>query len=289
MQNYKTNCFKRDDLFIKCGNHCINFQNPVVMGILNLTPDSFFDGGNYRNEKSILKRAEQIITEGASIIDLGAYSTRPGAKQVSTEEEYKRMQPAVKSIRREFPNTILSIDTFRAEIAKRIVEEFGACVINDISGGTMDKEMFQVIGKLQVPYILMHIQGMPQDMQDNPIYHDIIKEILDFFQQRIKLLKEFGAKDVIIDPGFGFGKTLDHNYEIISKLKIFTKLKCPLLVGVSRKSMIYKFLGGDPTTSLNGTTALNMFALDSGASLLRVHDVREAVDCVRLYTKIKSF
>jgi len=288
MQNYKTNSLKRDNLFIKCGNHSINFRDSAVMGILNLTPDSFFDGGNYQNEKSVLNRAEQIITEGAQIIDLGAYSTRPGAKQVSVEEEFHRLQPAVKCIRKEFPDAILSIDTFRSIIAKQIVDEFGACIINDISGGTMDKGMYEIVGELKVPYIMMHIQGTPQNMQNKPIYHDLMKEMMNFFKQRISLLKEFGVQDIIVDPGFGFGKTIDHNYEIMGKLQEFTSLKCPLLVGISRKSMIYKFLGGDPTTSLNGTTALNMMALNRGANLLRVHDVKDAVECVQLYNRITS-
>ena len=288
MQNYKTNCFNSDNLSIKCGDRPINFEKPLVMGILNLTPDSFYDGGSYFNKAAILKRSEQILSEGAEIIDLGAYSTRPGAADVSAEQEILRLIPAVECIRKEFPDAILSIDTFRAEVAKRIVADFGACIINDISGGTMDDKMFSVIGELKVPYIMMHIKGTPQTMQQNPVYHHLMNDMLAFFRLQIKRLNEFGAKDIIIDPGFGFGKTLDHNYEIIANLQEFNQLDLPILIGVSRKSMIYKFLGGNPSTSLNGTTALNMMALDQGADILRVHDVKEAVECVKLYSKIKS-
>jgi len=288
MQNYKTNCFNSDNLTIKCGDNTINFRNPLVMGILNLTPDSFYDGGSYLNEENIIKRASQILEEGADIIDLGAYSTRPGAAEVCAEEEYKRMAPAVKYIRKKFPNALLSIDTFRAEIASKIVEEFGACIINDISGGTMDEAMYETVARLNVPYIMMHIKGTPQTMQANPEYDDLIGEMKTFFSERIERLKDLGCKDIILDPGFGFGKTLDHNYEILARLSEFTEFSLPVLIGLSRKSMIYKYLGGDPSTSLNGTSALNMMSLDSGASILRVHDVREAVECVKLYTKIKS-
>ena len=288
MQNYKTNCFNSDNLSIKCGDKLINFQKPLVMGILNLTPDSFYDGGSYLDSSTIVKRAEQIILEGADIIDLGAYSTRPGAAFVEPKEELDRLMPAVECIRKEFPTASLSIDTFRAEIADRIVNQFGSCIINDISGGTMDEKMYETIGQLHVPYIMMHIKGTPQNMQNNPIYENLMGEMIDFFQRRIEKLYKYGANDVILDPGFGFGKTLDHNYEILSKLSEFKKLDLPILIGLSRKSMIYRFLGGDATTSLNGTTALNMMALERGANILRVHDVKEAVECVSLYTKIKA-
>ncbi|WP_321515824.1 dihydropteroate synthase [Marinifilum fragile] len=273
---------------IKCGNHSINFETPLVMGILNITPDSFYDGGSYTNEKTILNRAEKILSEGADIIDIGAFSTRPGAEDVSEAEEYYRMTLAVKAIRNEFPQAILSIDTFRANIAKSIVNEFGACLINDISGGTMDENMFETIGELQVPYIMMHIKGTPQTMQKNPYYNDLIGEIKTFFEERIMKLNHYGVKDVILDPGFGFGKTLEHNYEIVARLNDFSDFNLPILAGLSRKSMIYKYLGGTPDSSLNGTTALNMMCLENGADILRVHDVKEAVECVKLHNMIKS-
>ncbi len=288
MQNYKTNCFNSDNLSIKCGDKLINFQKPLVMGILNLTPDSFYDGGSYLDSLTIVKRAKQILLEGADIIDLGAYSTRPGAAQVTPKDELQRMIPAVECIRKEFPEATLSIDTFRAEIADKVVNQFGSCIINDISGGTMDEKMYETIGELQVPYIMMHIKGTPQNMQINPTYGKLMEEMIDFFRVRIEDLNKYGVKDVILDPGFGFGKTLDHNYEILGKLMEFKSLDLPLLIGLSRKSMIYRLLGGDPTTSLNGTTALNMMALEGGANILRVHDVKEAVECVNLHTKIKA-
>lgn len=288
MQNYKTNCFNSDNLSIKCGDKIINFKKPLVMGILNITPDSFYDGGSYLDEITIVNRATQILSDGAEIIDIGAYSTRPGAKEISTQEEIQRMIPAIKSIRKEFPDAVLSIDTFRAEVAKRVVSDFGACMINDISGGTMDEEMFSTIGELQVPYIMMHIKGTPQNMQENPFYKHLMRDILGFFDSQIKKIKDFGVQDIIIDPGFGFGKTLDHNYEVLAKLQQFNVLGFPVLVGLSRKSMIYKLLGGNPASSLNGTTALNMISLEHGANILRVHDVKEAVECVNLYSKIKS-
>ena len=289
MQNYKTNCFNKDKFTIKCGDHTIKFDSPVVMGILNLTPDSFYDGGSYISEESVLHRAEQILSEGAEIIDLGAYSTRPGAANVSLEEEYQRMKPAVKAIRKQFPKAVLSIDTFRAELSRRIVDEFGACIINDISGGSMDEKMYETVGELSVPYIMMHIQGTPQTMQQKPEYEDVVAEIIQFYQDKIEHVKQFGIDNLILDPGFGFGKTIDHNYEIMARLNEFSVLNAPLLVGISRKSMIYKFLGGDPSSSLNGTTALHMQSLDRGANILRVHDVKEAVECVRLYEKVQSF
>ncbi|MRT92842.1 dihydropteroate synthase [Ancylomarina sp. 16SWW S1-10-2] len=270
-----------------CAKNLISFDKPLVMGILNLTPDSFFDGGQYIDTDSILKRAKQIVDEGADMIDLGAYSTRPGAKNIDVEEEWRRMQPALACIRKEFPNAILSIDTFRSEIVRRTVNEFGLCIVNDISGGLLDDKMYATIAELQVPYIMMHMKGTPQNMQTHTDYKDLMKEIVQFFSNGVKQLNDLGAKDIIIDPGFGFAKTLDHNYEIMAKLSDFNSLKCPLLVGISRKSMIYKLVGGAAKDSLNGTTALNMTALMGGANILRVHDVKEAVECVKIYNKIQ--
>ncbi len=286
MQKYKTNCFNHEIYKIKCGDAILNMKSPVVMGILNVTPDSFYDGGRYNCESSILDRAIQIINEGAAIIDLGAYSTRPGAKNVSAEEEYERMAPAVEILRKNFPEAILSIDTFRAEVARKIVEQFGACIINDISGGTIDEEMFGTVADLKVPYIMMHIQGTPQTMQKNPQYDNLMEDISLFFSQRIEQLKQLGVEDVILDPGFGFGKTIDHNYEIVANLDHFQQFNLPILAGLSRKSMIYKFLGGSPETSLNGTSILNTMCLERGANILRVHDVKEAVVCVKLVEKV---
>lgn len=287
MQKYKTNCLNHENYKIKCGNKLVNLCNPIVMGILNITPDSFFDGGKYTCEEEILKRANGIVEEGATIIDLGAYSTRPGAEHISAEEEYDRMAPAVALIRDNFPDMVISIDTFRAEVARRIINQFGACIINDISGGTMDNEMFATVADLQVPYIMMHIQGTPQTMQNNPEYNNLMEDIGSFFTQRIAQLKELGVDDIIIDPGFGFGKTIEHNYEIVSKLQEFKKFNVPLLAGLSRKSMIYKFIGGSPSTSLNGTSVLNTMCLERGANILRVHDVKQAVECVKLVNKVK--
>ena len=287
MQKYKTNSSNQKIESIMCGKNSISFDKPLVMGILNLTPDSFFDGGQYIDTDSILKRAKQIVDEGADIIDLGAYSTRPGAEDIDVEEEWRRMQPALACIRKELPNTILSIDTFRSELVKRAINEFGACIVNDISGGTLDDKMFETIAELQVPYIMMHIKGTPQSMQTQTDYKDLMGELLEFFKDRVKQLNDLGAKDIIIDPGFGFAKTLDQNYEIMAKLGGFKSLNVALLIGVSRKSMIYKLLGGEAKDSLNGTTALNMVALMGGANILRVHDVKEAVECVNLYNKMQ--
>lgn len=287
MQKYKTNSSNQKIESIMCGKNSISFDKPLVMGILNLTPDSFFDGGQYIDTASILKRAKQIVKEGADIIDLGAYSTRPGAENIDIEEEWRRMKPAISVIRKELPNAILSIDTFRSELVRRVIAEFGVCIVNDISGGTLDDRMFKTIAELQVPYIMMHIKGTPQTMQSQTDYKDLMGEILEFFKDRVKQLNDLGAKDIIIDPGFGFAKTLEQNYQIMGQLEAFKAIERPLLIGISRKSMIYKLLGGEAQDSLNGTTALNMVALIGGAKILRVHDVKEAVECVKLYNKMQ--
>ncbi len=287
MQKYKTNSSNQKITSIMCGKNSISFDKPLVMGILNLTPDSFFDGGQYIDTASILKRAKQIVKEGADIIDLGAYSTRPGAENIDIEEEWRRMKPAISVIRKELPNAILSIDTFRSELVRRVIAEFGVCIVNDISGGTLDDRMFKTIAELQVPYIMMHIKGTPQTMQSQTDYKDLMGELLEFFKDRVKQLNDLGAKDIIIDPGFGFAKTLEQNYQIMGQLEAFKAIERPLLIGISRKSMIYKLLGGEAQDSLNGTTALNMVALIGGANILRVHDVKEAVECVKLYNKMQ--
>jgi dihydropteroate synthase len=276
----------KDTLFypkktLNLGGKLIDLSTPLVMGILNLTPDSFYDGGSYLNEKQALKRAEQMILEGASIIDLGAYSTRPGAEDISVEEEIKRLIPILKKIRTEFPNVPISIDTFRSEVALRS-SEIGIELINDISGGSMDDTMFETVAKLKVPYILMHIKGKPVNMQKNPVYKDILAEMMLYFTKKINQLNLLGVQDIILDPGFGFGKTLEHNYKLMHKLEIFKILNLPLMVGVSRKSMIYKLLESTPEESLNGTSILNTLALQKGASLLRVHDVKQAVEAIKI-------
>jgi len=264
----------------------ISLENPVVMGILNITPDSFFDGGKYELEKAIVERCEKIIEEGAEIIDVGAYSSRPGAVDVSEDEELKRLNNALALIRSRFPDAILSVDTFRANVSERVVNDFNVDIINDISGGLMDDRMFKTIGKLGVPYILMHMQGTPQNMQLNPVYNDLIGDISLFFASQLKKLRFFGAKDIILDLGFGFGKTIEHNYQLLNEIKQFDVFDLPMLVGISRKSMIYKVLDVDPQAALNGTTALNTVALLNGANILRVHDVKEAVECINLVRQL---
>ncbi|MBK3516813.1 dihydropteroate synthase [Carboxylicivirga sp. N1Y132] len=258
------------------------------MGILNITPDSFFDGGKYQLQHDIEKRCEQILAEGGEIIDIGAYSSRPGAIHIDEKEEVKRLTEALSWIRKSFPEAILSVDTFRSSVSQLVVGDFGVDMINDISGGTMDDAMFKTIGELGVPYIMMHMQGTPQNMQLNPNYKDLIGDISLFFAQQVKKLASFGAKDIILDPGFGFGKTLEHNYQLLNELRQFELLGLPLLVGVSRKSMIYKLLDVLPQDALNGTTALNTVALLNGANILRVHDVKEAVECINLVRQLKK-
>ena len=266
----------------------IDLSQPVVMGILNVTPDSFFDGGKYKTEKKILKRAEEILEQGGKIIDIGAVSTKPGQEAISTKEEIDRLLPAVKAVRKMFPDANISIDTYRSWVALKIIEDCGPCMVNDVSGGNFDANMFDTIGKLGVPYILMHMQGTPLKMQEDPQYDDIIRDISLFFTDRVKKLTKAGVKDVIIDPGFGFGKNLEHNYELLNRLDSFKVFQLPLLVGISRKSMIYKLLGSNPEEALNGTSVVNTLALMGGADLLRVHDVREAVEAVRIMNMLRS-
>lgn len=277
----------KNNFSLNCNGRLLSFANPIVMGILNLTPDSFYDGGAYKSEKQILQRVEKMLAEGAVIIDLGAESTRPGAASITETEEQERLLPVLQLIIKKFPGTIISIDTYRASTAKMAVES-GASMINDISGGEMDKLMFETISTLKVPYILMHMRGTPQDMQFNPQYSDIVTEVMNFFAPRIKLLKELGVYDVIIDPGFGFGKTTENNYSLLSNIDFFRILDVPILAGLSRKSMICKVLDISPPEALNGTTALNMIALLNGANVLRVHDVKEAVEVVNLWKMVNK-
>lgn len=267
---------------INVGGRLVSLDEPQVMGILNVTPDSFFATSRCRSEEEIRQRVCMMRREGATMVDIGAYSSRPGAEEVSVEEELRRLLPAVGIVREEWPDTIISVDTFRAEVARQAVEA-GADIINDISGGEMDKDMFRTVAELHVPYILMHMQGTPQDMQKAPHYDNLMCEVFRSLGERVEELHEMGVADVIVDPGFGFGKTMAQNYEMMARLGEFRLLGCPILVGISRKSIVYRLLDATPEESLNGTTALNTIALMNGASILRVHDVREAVEAIKIY------
>jgi dihydropteroate synthase len=267
---------------LNCRGKLINLSTPLVMGILNITPDSFYDGGKYTTEKQILKKTGQMIREGASIIDIGAYSSRPGAAEISVDEEIGRLAPALGAIRKKYKDITISVDTFRSSVAEIAVKEYDVDIINDISAGDADKDMFSMIASLSVPYIMMHMKGTPMDMQVNPVYDDVVEEILLYFSEKVQKAKLAGICDIIIDPGFGFGKTLDHNYRILSRLDDFKILELPVLAGFSRKSMIYKALDITSREALNGTSVLNTIALMKGADILRVHDVREAVQTIKL-------
>lgn len=266
----------------------LDLSTPQVMGILNVTPDSFYADSRKQTEEAISERANQILAEGGSIIDLGAYSSRPGAADVSTEEEMERLARALRIIRSEHPGAIVSIDTFRAEVAERCVVEYGADIINDISGGEMDDRMFDTVARLNIPYILMHMKGTPQTMQQNPQYEDVTSEVMQYFGRKVDQLHDMGVNDIILDPGYGFAKTLDQNYELFRNQHILQELNLPILVGISRKSMIYKLLGTTPQEALNGTTVLHTLALQQGANILRVHDVREAVETIKIVNKCYS-
>ena len=272
---------------IRCKGQLIDLATPKVMGILNVTPNSFFDGGKYKNDSEILSRVEKMLNDGATFIDIGAYSSKPSAEFVSEEEELQRIVPIVHLILEHFPKTLISIDTFRSEVAKACIEN-GAAIINDISAGILDDKMLETIAKYNVPYIMMHMRGTPQTMQTMTNYDNIVKEILFYFSERIAQARSFGINDLIVDPGFGFAKTLEQNYEVLQKLKLFEMLELPLLAGVSRKSMIYKTLHSSAEEALNGTTVLNTIALTKGAKILRVHDVKEAMECVTLFNKINA-
>ena len=274
--------------YINVNGRLMDLSEPQVMGILNVTPDSFYAGSRMETEKDIINRLHQITSEGASILDIGAYSSRQDAEHISTEEEMNRLRTGLDLVRKHQPEAVVSVDTFRADVAKMCVEEFGAAMINDISAGQLDAAMFGTIAQLGVPYIMMHMQGTPQNMQMNPHYDNLLKEVFLYFAERVQKLRDLGVKDIIIDPGFGFGKTLEHNYELMNHLDEFQLFELPLLVGVSRKSMIYKLLGITPEEALNGTTVLNTLALMKGANILRVHDVKAAKEAVPLVEKMKS-
>lgn len=274
--------------YINVNGELLDLSTPCVMGILNVTPDSFYAGSRMQTEEDIARRTEQILAEGARIIDVGAYSSRSHADNVSPREEMERLRRGLAVVRRVNPDAIVSVDTFRADVARMCVEEYGVAIINDISAGEMDADMFPTVSRLNVPYIMMHMQGTPQNMQQHPHYDNLLKEIFLYFARKVQQLRDLGVKDIILDPGFGFGKTVEHNYELLAHLEEFSIFELPLLAGVSRKSMIYRFLDITPQEALNGTTVLDTICLLKGADILRVHDVREAVETVRIVEKMKE-
>jgi len=271
---------------INCNGNLIDLTTPKVMGILNVTPNSFYDGGKHKEINSIINQVDKMLSEGADFIDIGAYSSKPSAEFVSEDEEINRLVPIVKSLVETFPNIVLSVDTFRAHVAKAAVEN-GVALVNDIAAGLLDDKMLETVAELKVPYIMMHMRGNPQTMQSLTDYNDIVKEMIFYFSERIQKARRFGISDIVIDPGFGFAKTLEQNYEVLHKMELFSMLELPLLAGVSRKSMIYKVLENSPQEALNGTSVLNTIALQKGAKILRVHDVKEAVECIKLVSKLK--
>ena len=280
MQSYKPS--------LNCRGSLLSFERPLVMGILNITPDSFYSGSRNNRADSIRELAGRMLDDGASMLDVGAVSSRPGAKEISEEQERERLRPALETIRDAYPEALISVDTYRSGVARRVVNDYQVDMINDISGGQMDKDMFDTIADLQVPYVLMHMKGTPENMQQHTQYKDLLKEILQFFSVKINTLNSMGVNDIIIDPGFGFAKTAEQNYEILRRLDGFHILELPLLVGLSRKSMIYKTLGINASEALNGTTALHTVAVLLGANILRVHDVREAVEVIKLIENLNS-
>ena len=270
---------------LNCNGKLIDISTPKVMGILNVTPDSFFDGGKYNNEIDILNQVDKMLTEGATFIDVGAYSSRPGATHISEKEELNRILPVIDLLVKNFPEIIISVDTFRSEVAKRSIEH-GAAIINDISAGNMDKNMFTTIAELQAPYIMMHMLGTPQNMQQNPTYKNITTELISFFAHKINQLHQLKVNDILIDVGFGFGKTIAHNFELLKNLSLFNSLDAPILAGISRKSMLYKPLHISAKEALNATTSANTIALLNGANILRVHDVKEAVEAIKIVEQL---
>ena len=281
----------KDRIFCKketlnCAGQILDLSTPKVMGILNVTPDSFYDGGQYTSEQLIIERVAAMLESGADLVDIGGYSSRPGAEHVEESVERQRVIPSIRAIVREFPKLLLSIDTFRSRIAIEAVGA-GASIVNDISGGNLDSEMFRAVAKLNVPYILMHMRGTPQDMQENTHYDNLIYNVVNYFKDKLTLLRKLGVKDVIIDPGFGFGKSVDGNYQLLHRLRALSIFECPILAGFSRKGMVQKVFGRNDTNALKGTMALNLIALTEGASMLRVHDVKEAREMVELYSKLR--
>ena len=275
-------------LTINCKGRLLDFSVPKVMGILNVTPDSFYDGNKFNSLAKINDHVKRMIHEGAAIIDIGAFSSRPGAENIDEKEELNRLIPVLENLRIDFPDIFISVDTFRSSIAKTVVEEFNVDIINDISAGELDPKMFDTIAGLEIPYIIMHMKGNPQNMQNSPEYNDLIKEVIDYFTHKTEQLTKLGIKDIIIDPGIGFGKTIEHNYRLMHALPVFSMFKVPVLTGVSRKSLIYKLLNISPGESLNGTTVLHTLALLNKADILRVHDVKEAVEVINIVEKYKQ-
>lgn len=272
---------------INCKGQLIDLASPKVMGILNVTPNSFYDGGKFADGKALLNQVEKMLNEGATFIDIGGYSSKANAEFVSEEEELQRVIPIITTVTQKFPETLISIDTFRSKVAKESIEN-GAAIINDISAGNLDENMMKTVAELQVPYIMMHMKGTPQTMQSLTQYENIVKEMIFYFSKKVAQARSLGINDLILDPGFGFAKTLEQNFEVLNKLELFQMLELPILAGVSRKSMIYKTIETDAQNSLNGTTSLNTISLMKGAKILRVHDVKEAVECVKLYNLLKS-
>jgi dihydropteroate synthase len=272
---------------INCNGKLIDLTSPKVMGILNVTPDSFFDGGKHNTPSAIISQVEKMLNDGATFIDVGAYSSRPGAKHISEEEELNRILPIIKLLNKVFPTIVLSVDTFRSNIAKQCIDN-GACLVNDISAGSLDSNMFSTIAKLQVPYIMMHMQGTPQNMQKKPVYNNTVNDVLFYFSKKIAELRLLGVNDIIVDVGFGFGKTVEHNYNLLANLELFKSLDVPMLVGLSRKSMLYKPLNASAKEALNVTTAANTIALLNGASILRVHDIKEAMETIKIIELTKN-
>ena len=272
---------------INCKGKLIDLSSPKVMGILNITPDSFFDGGKFRSDKNILKHTEKMLNEGATFIDVGGYSSRPNAQHISEEEELKRVIPVVELLIKKYPEILISIDTFRSKVATQCVN-IGACMVNDISAGTIDEKMFTTVATLQVPYIIMHMQGTPQTMQQSPKHDDIVHEVIYYFSKKINELRALNINDIIIDVGFGFGKTREQNYELLKNISLFKNLEVPILTGISRKSMLYKLLDLKPTGALNATTVANTIALLNGTNILRVHDVKEALEAIIIVNALES-
>ncbi|NER10639.1 dihydropteroate synthase [Muriicola jejuensis] len=272
---------------LNCKGHLIDLSIPKVMGVLNLTPDSFYDGGRYKDERSILVQTERMLKEGARFIDAGAYSSRPGADHIPVEEELRRIVPVVDLLTKHFPDILISIDTFRSKVAKECLGA-GAALINDISAGHLDPAMMETVAKARVPYIMMHMQGTPQNMKEMNSYNDLMEDIRYYFSERLAAARALGMYDLVIDPGFGFAKNIEQNYILLRHLSLFRTFGVPVLAGLSRKSMIYKVLGISPAEALNGTTALHMVALEAGANILRAHDVKEAVECITLYQRLRD-